>query len=116
MKPKRTIRPTSDHVHAVMLDETKQTPGGIFIPGNVRKRPNKARVLAVGPGRVLDNGRRVAPRVMVGDIVAVDAYKLRLVFGEGQLANAQGTPYAAEGEEFIVRERDIHGIIESEEA
>lgn len=113
-KPKRagTIRPRHDYLLCKMLPTDKVSAGGIVLPDTRTARPDRAEVLAAGPGRLLDCGKRVEPQVKVGDVVYVDPYRFLLVLGEGQLANAEGTPYAGVGDLFFTRERDIRGVEE----
>lgn len=105
------ILPLQDCVLLEVRGREAKTPGGLFIPENARQRPNRAVVLAVGPGKWI-NGVRQTPQVEVGDTVLFDAYAIELVLADGAMANAQGSPYAAIGERCIVREETIHGVEE----
>lgn len=68
------IRPLADKIVVKLIDETQQSSGGIFIPDSAREKPQKAEVLAVGPGRSLDSGSREEMEVKVGDIVLLAKY------------------------------------------
>ncbi len=112
MNEKKTIRPYGANVLCEMYDEGHVTPGGIIIPDTAHKRPNKARVIAAGRGQWV-GARFVEVLVKPGDLVVVDAYKLRLVLADGALANAAGTPYAGPGDRFIIHADHIIGVIEA---
>lgn len=69
------IKPLSDHVFIEPLEEEKKTDSGIVIPETAEKeRPMKGKVLAVGPGRLDENGNRVPMSVKVGDTVLFKKY------------------------------------------
>lgn len=68
------IRPLADKIVVKLIDETQQSSGGIFIPDSAREKPQKAEVLAIGPGRILDSGAREEMEVKVGDIVLLAKY------------------------------------------
>ena len=69
------IRPLADRALVEPIDEDAMSPGGIFIPESARKeKARKGRVLAVGAGRFLPNGRRKAVDVQVGDIIIFPKY------------------------------------------
>lgn len=68
------IRPLADRIVVKLIEETQQTTGGIFIPDSAREKPQRAEVLAVGPGRALDSGSREEMEVKVGDIVLFTRY------------------------------------------
>ncbi|HHY93031.1 MAG TPA: co-chaperone GroES, partial [Firmicutes bacterium] len=73
--------------------------GGIVLPDTAKEKPQEGEVIAVGPGRVLDNGQRVAPEVKVGDRVIYAKYG--------------GTEVKLEGEEYLIlRESDVLAIVE----
>lgn len=107
----RKVRMLGDNVLALMVDHAERI-GSIFVPNNARQRPNKARVLAVGPGRYLKNGAFHPTELRPGDLVVVDPYKLVIVLADGALANAERTPFADSGEHVVVRERDCTGVLE----
>ena len=68
------IRPLSDKIVVEVIDETEQTSGGIFIPDSAREKSQKAKVLAVGPGKTLENGQKEEMEVKVGDVVLFAKY------------------------------------------
>ncbi len=93
------IKPLQDRIIVKRLEEEEKTKGGIIIPDTAKEKPIEGEVVAVGPGKVLENGNRVAPSVKAGD---------RVLFGK-----YAGTEVKIEGEEhLIMREDDILGIIE----
>ena len=92
------LRPVEDRV-IVEPEKEETSSGGIYIPETARERPQKGKVIAVGPGRLLDNGERVSPQVKPGDRVIFSKYG--------------GTEVKIEGKEYIIlREEDIYAIIE----
>ncbi len=93
------IRPLADKIVVKIIEETQQTTGGIFIPDSAREKPQRAEVLAVGPGKVLDSGAREEMEVKVGDIVLFAKYG-------GNDIKIDSTEYK------ILSVKDILGIIE----
>jgi len=93
------IRPLQDRVIVKRVKEEEKTKGGIIIPDAAKEKPIEGEVLAVGPGKVTDDGSQRAPDVKVGD---------RVLFGK-----YSGTEVKLDGEELVVlREDDILGVIE----
>jgi chaperonin GroES len=93
------IKPLHDRVVVKALQEEEKTKGGIIIPDTAKEKPLEGEVVAVGKGKVLDNGTRIAPAVKKGDRVLYSKYA--------------GTEIKIEGEDHLVlREDDILGIIE----
>ena len=93
------IRPLHDRVLVRRLEEDKKTPGGIVIPDTAAEKPMQGEVVAVGNGKLLDNGELRALDVKAGD---------KILFGK-----YSGTEVKVNGEELIVmREDDIMGIVE----
>jgi len=93
------IRPLHDRVVVKRLNEELKSKGGIVIPDNVAEKPDQGEVVAVGKGRVLDDGKVVALDVKVGD---------RILFGK-----YSGTTAKIENVEYLVmREDDIMGIVD----
>jgi len=68
------IRPLADKIVVKLIDEAQQSSGGIFIPDSAREKPQKAEVIAVGPGKMLDSGSREEMEIKVGDIVLLSKY------------------------------------------
>lgn len=97
---KLAIRPLEDRVVIEVIDETDQTIGGIYIPDSAREKPQKGKVLAVGKGRMLDNGQRKEMDVKEGDTILFTKYG--------------GTDIKMDGNEYkILSERDILGVIDN---
>ncbi len=96
-KPK--IRPLQDRILVKRLTEEDMTKGGIIIPDSAKEKPQEGEVIAVGNGKVLDNGQTHTLDVKVGDHVLFSKYS--------------GTEVKLEGDEYtIMREDDILGILE----
>jgi chaperonin GroES len=92
--PKIKIRPLDDRVVVEPLEAEETTAGGIVLPDNAKEKPQRGTVLAVGPGKLLDNGGRGQLSVAVGDEVIFGKYG--------------GTEIEIDGEEIkILRESDI---------
>jgi chaperonin GroES len=94
------IRPLHDRVIVRREEEEQKTAGGILLPGSAQEKPNRGEVVAVGSGRVLDNGDVRAVDVNVGDVV---------VFGQ----YAGNDKMDVDGEELIIlSESDIKAVVE----
>ena len=93
------IRPLHDRVVVSRLEDERTTAGGIVIPDSAAEKPMRAKILAVGPGKVLDNGDVRALSVKTGDVVLIGKYS--------------GTEVKVDGQELvIIREDDIMGVVE----
>ena len=93
------IRPLNDRVLVQRMEEETTTKGGIIIPDNAKEKPAEGKVIAVGNGRLGDDGKRVALEVKKGDRVLFSKYF--------------GTEVMFAGDEYLImREDDILGIIE----
>ncbi len=95
------LRPLGDRVVVKPITREEKTKAGIYLPDTAAKeKPMEGTVLAVGPGRLLDDGKRVAVDVKVGD---------RIVF-----AKYAGTEFKTEDEEeyLIISEKDIMAVVE----
>jgi chaperonin GroES len=93
------IRPLHDRVIVKRLEEERTSPGGIVIPDTAAEKPVQGKVVAVGKGKILEDGSVRAPDVKVGDKVLFGKYS--------------GTEVKVEGEELVVmREEDLMGVIE----
>lgn len=68
------LRPIGDKVVVEVFEEEEKTAGGIFLPDTAKKKPQEGRVVAVGPGRVLQDGTRAPISVKVGDRVIFSKY------------------------------------------
>ncbi len=96
---KVSVEPLDDRVVIMRVEAEETTAGGIVLPDTAKEKPQKGKVLAAGPGRLLDNGERAAPEVAVGDIILFGKYS--------------GTEVTLNGEEhLILRESDILGKVE----
>lgn len=94
------IRPLHDRIVVRRKEEETKTAGGIVLPGAAAEKPNQGEVVAVGTGRVLQNGDIQALTVKVGDKVVFGPYGSNVVKLEGE-------------ELLIMNESDIYGIIEA---
>ncbi len=93
-----TIRPLGDRVVVKRLASEQKTAGGIYIPESAQEKPMKCEVVAVGSGKLLDNGKRNHMEVEVGQTVLLGKYS--------------GTEIKLDGQEYvIVDQREIMGIL-----
>jgi len=92
------IRPLHDRVIVKRLDEERKSAGGIVIPDNAAEKPDQGEVIAVGPGKRNEDGKREPLDVKVGD---------RILFGKysGSTVKMEGTEY------LVMREEDIMGVV-----
>ncbi|WP_048713997.1 co-chaperone GroES [Trueperella pyogenes] len=94
-----TIKPLEDRIVIRQVDSEEKTASGLYIPDAAKEKPQEGEVLAVGPGRVDDNGNRVPVDVKVGDHVIFSRYG--------------GTEVKYGGEELqILSARDVLAIVE----
>jgi len=92
------IRPLHDRVIVKRIEEERKSAGGIFIPENAAEKPDQGEVLAIGTGKVMEDGKVRPLAVKVGD---------RVLFGK-----YSGTTVKMDGNELLVmREEDIMGVI-----
>lgn len=92
------LKPLGDKVVVEVLDAEDKTAGGIFLPDSAKKKPQEGTVVAVGNGRVLDNGERNKLSVSVGDKVLFSKYG--------------GNEIAVDGKEFTILDEDqIYAVI-----
>ena len=92
------MKPLGDRVIIRLLEKEEKTKSGIFLPDTAKEKPSEGEVVAVGAGRVYDNGQRVAPEVAVGDKVMFSKYA--------------GTEVKIDGvDHLVISERDILAII-----
>lgn len=68
------LRPLGDRIVVKPAEEEEVTKGGIVLPDTAKKRPREGEVLAVGPGKLLDNGERAPMEVSVGDVVVYSEF------------------------------------------
>jgi len=97
MKMAFTIKPLADRV-IVKPMEAETMKGGIIIPDTAKEKPQQGKIMAVGPGRVADDGNRVKPEVKKGDVVLYGKYS--------------GTEVSVIDDDFLIlREGDILAIL-----
>jgi chaperonin GroES len=93
------IKPLQDRILVQRVEEEQTTKGGIIIPDTAKEKPIEGKIVAVGSGRVGDDGKKIPLEVKKGD---------RILFGK-----YGGTEVKIEGEEYLImREDDVLGIIE----
>ncbi len=93
------LRPLADRLVVKPLEQEEEKRGGIIIPDTAKEKPEKGEVVEVGPGKLDENGKRVAPEVKKGD---------RVLFGK-----YAGTEIKVDGQELmILREEDVMAVIE----
>ena len=93
------IRPLHDRVVIKRLEAEEKTASGIVLPGSAAEKPDMGEVLAVGNGKILENGERRALELKVGDKVIFGKYS-------GQTVKIDGN------ELLVMREEDVMGIVE----
>jgi len=92
------IQPLADRVVIKALDESEQMRGGLYIPDTAKEKPSQGEVVAVGPGKISDDGKRLDMDVKTGDKVLYGKYS--------------GTDVTLDGEEFLIlRESDVLAVI-----
>ncbi|MBV8362265.1 MAG: co-chaperone GroES, partial [Deltaproteobacteria bacterium] len=93
------IRPLGDRILVKRIQEEEKTKGGIIIPDTAKEKPQEGKVVAVGKGKMTEDGKLLTPDVKAGD---------RILFGK-----YAGSEIKLEGEEhLILREDDILGVLE----
>ncbi len=95
---KTTVRPLSDRVLVKRMEPEQKVKSGIIIPDTAKEKPLEGKVVAVGAGRLDDNGKRIPPEVKAGDRVLIGKY----IGTEVKIDDV---------EHVIVREEEILGII-----
>jgi chaperonin GroES len=94
-----TLKPLLDRIVISVIDDSEKTSGGIFIPDSAKEKPQKGEVLAVGAGKMLENGEREPMDVKIGDKVLYAKYS--------------GTDIKVDGQELkILSVKDVLAIIE----
>ena len=92
------IQPLADRVIVKPREAEETTKGGIILPDTAKEKPIEGTIVAVGGGRVTDDGKTIALNVKVGDTILYGKYS--------------GTEVKIEGEEYLImRESDIYGIV-----
>lgn len=92
------VKPIGDRLVVKVSEAEEKTPSGILLPDAAQEKPQKGKVVAVGPGRMLDSGQIVKPEVKKGDTVLFAKYG--------------GTEVTIDGKEYVVlRESDVLAIL-----
>ncbi len=93
------VKPLGDRVLVQRLEEEEEkTAGGVYIPDTAKEKPQRGKVIAVGPGKLTDDGKRLPMDVKKGDEVLFGKYS--------------GSDIKIDGQEYmIIREEEIYGII-----
>jgi len=92
--PKIELQPLDDRIIVKRLEAEEKTAGGILLPDSAKEKPQKGEIIATGPGKLLDNGKRAQLEVKVGDTVLFGKYS--------------GTEVKVSGEEYLImRESDL---------
>ncbi len=93
------IKPLEDRVLVKPLEAETKTESGLYLPETAKERPMKGRIVATGPGKRLENGKRAQPTVKVGDTVVFGKYA--------------GTEVEIKGDKhLILKETELLGVIE----
>ena len=92
------VKPLADRILVKRLDEGEVKRGGIIIPDTAKEKPQECEVVAAGPGRVADDGKRIAMEVKKGDRILISKYS--------------GTEVKLSGEDYLImREDDVLAIV-----
>ena len=95
------LQPIADRVVVKPVQKEEMTKSGLIIPDTAKEKPQEGEVIAVGPGRLTEDGKRIAPDVKTGDRVLIGKYS--------------GTDVKIDGTEYvIIREDDVLGVLASE--
>ena len=92
------VKPLADRVVVKPLEEAEQMRGGLYIPDTAKEKPQQGEIVAVGPGKLTDEGKRVDPELKVGDRVLYGKYS--------------GTEVTIDdGQYLILRESDVLAVL-----
>ena len=92
------VRPLADRILVRRIEEQETVRGGIIIPDTAKEKPQEGEVVAIGPGRMTDDGKRIAMDVKKGDRVLIGKYS--------------GTEVKIDGTEYVIlREEDVLGVL-----
>ena len=92
------IKPLADRIVVKALEDTEQMKGGLYIPDTAKEKPQQGEVISVGPGKMTDEGKRIAPEVKKGDRVLYGKYS--------------GTEVTVADEQYLIlRESDVLAVI-----
>ena len=90
----RSLQPLGDRIVVKAVEQETQTKSGIYIPDSAKERPQEGSVIAIGPGKLSDDGTRMAMDVAVGDTVIYSKFA--------------GTEFEEDGEEYLImKETDV---------
>ena len=93
------VKPLDDRVLVKQSAAEERTSGGIVLPDTAKEKPQRGKVIAVGPGKLLEDGKRAAPSVKKGDEVYYGKYT--------------GTEVKIDGENYVIlRETDVLAVVE----
>ena len=99
VKTEQKVKPLGDRVIIEPMEQEEKSVGGVYIPDTAKEKPQRGRIMAVGTGRVLENGTRVPLELKEGQHVLYGKYS--------------GTEVKVDGKEYlIVRESDVLAILE----
>ena len=92
------VKPLADRILVRRIEEQETKRGGIIIPDTAKEKPQEAEIVAVGPGRMNEEGKRIAMEVKKGDRVLIGKYS--------------GTDVKIDGVEYVIlREEDVLGVL-----
>ena len=92
------VRPLADRILIRRIEEKESIRGGIIIPDTAKEKPQEGEVVAVGPGRMNEEGKRIAMEVKTGDRILIGKYS--------------GTDVKIDGTEYVIlREDDVLGVL-----
>jgi chaperonin GroES len=92
------VQPLADRILVRRIEEQETIRGGIIIPDTAKEKPQEGEVVAVGPGRLTEEGKRITPEVKKGDRVLIGKYS--------------GTDVRIEGTEYVIlREDEVLGVL-----
>jgi chaperonin GroES len=92
------VKPLADRILVRRIEEQEMKKGGILIPDTAKEKPQEGEVIAVGPGRITEDGKRIAMEVKKGDRILIGKYS-------GADVKIDGTEY------IILREDDVLGVL-----
>ena len=92
------VEPLADRVVVLPLEDEEQMRGGLYIPDTAKEKPQSGKIVAVGPGKLSEEGVRIEPDVKVGQTILYGKYS--------------GTEVTVEGEDYLIlRESDILAVL-----
>lgn len=94
------LKPLADRLVVKPLEAEEKTKGGLFIPDTAKEKPQQGEIIAVGPGRVSDDGKLIAPQVAAGDTILYGKYS--------------GTEVTIDDVEYLImRESDVFAVVDN---